>query len=458
MHIQGNLTQMMAARAASGNPLRVGLIGAGKLGAMFINQIGSMPGLHLLGVADLSVVKAQAAMQRAGWPAERYSASTSDEAKRTGKTFISEDAGKLIASDGLDVIVEATGVPSAGIHHAIAAIENRRHIVMLNAEADVLVGPLLADKAATAGVVYSMAYGDQPALICELVEWAQACGFDVVCAGKGSRYLPAFLKANPDNVWEHHGFSAERIARGEDNPRLYTSFIDGTKCSIETALVANATGLVPQPDGLAFPPCSLDDLATVLRPRIDGGVLSHKGTVECASNLERDGRAIQRDIRLGVYVVFEASNDFAKRSLGEYGVKMDPSGRYAAMYRPYHLVGLELSVSVLRAGLLGQATGSSIYFKGDVVARAKRDLSAGEMLDGEGGYTVYGGLRPATLAVQGSELPVGLSYNVRLKRPIPEHEIIRWEDVEYDESAYLIRLRREMEAKFAEPKAAIPQE
>lgn len=457
MHIQGNLTQILAARAAAGNPLRVGLIGAGKLGAMFTNQIGRMPGVHLLGVADLSLDKARKAMQRAGWPVERYSAVSCEEATRTGKTFITEDVDKLIAADGLDVIVEATGVPSAGIHHAIAAIENRRHIVMLNAEADVLVGPLLAHKAAAAGVVYSMAYGDQPALMCELVEWAQACGFEVVCAGKGSRYLPAFLKANPDNVWEYHGFSAERIARGEDNPRLYTSFIDGTKCSIETALVANATGLIPQPDGLAFPPCSVDDLATVLRPRIDGGVLNHKGTVECASNLDRDGRAIQRDIRLGVYVVFEALNDFTKRSLVEYGIKMDPSGRYAAMYRPYHLVGLELSISVLRAGLLGQATGSSIGFTGDVVARAKRNLSHGEMLDGEGGYTVYGGLRPATLAVQRGELPVGLSYNLRLKRSISEDEIIHWDDVEYDESAYLIKLRREMEAKFTDKEVAIPK-
>lgn len=450
MQIQGNMTQMLAARAASGNPLRVGLIGAGKLGAMFINQVGRILGVHLLGVADLSVDKARAAMRRAEWPAERYAATDYNDATRTGKTFLTEDAEKLIAADGLDVIVEATGVPSVGIRHALAAIENRRHIVMLNAEADVLVGPLLAHKAVAAGVVYSMAYGDQPALICELVEWAQACGFDVICAGKGSKYLPGFHKANPDNVWEYHGFSAERIARGEDNPRLYTTFADGTKCSIEMALVANASGLIPQPDGLTFPPCSVDNLATVLRPRSDGGVLSHKGTLECASNLERDGRPVQRDIRPGVYVVFEASNDFTKRSLEEYGVKTDPSGRYAAMYRPYHLVGLELSVSVLRAGLLGQATGSSIYFTGDVVARAKRNLSSGERLDGEGGYTVYGGLRPAALAVHEGELPVGLSYDMRIKRRISEGEVIHWADVEYDESAYLIRLRREMEAEFAQ--------
>lgn len=449
--MQGNILQMLAERDASSNPLRVGLIGAGKLGAMFASQLGRIPGLQLLGVADLSLDRARAAMQRAGWPEERYTARDFDEAMRTGKTFLTEDAGKLIAADGMDVIVEATGVPSAGINHAFEAIEHRRHIVMLTAEADVLVGPLLAQKAAAAGVVYGMAYGDQPALICELVEWAQICGFDVVCAGKGSRHLPGSYAVNPDNVWQYQGFSAERIARGEDNARLHTTFADGTKCCIETALVANATGLVPQPEGLSFPPCGVDDLATVLRPRSEGGVLTHKGTVECAADLERDGRPVPRDIRLGVYVVFEAPSDFIKRSLGEYGIRMDPSGRYAAMYRPYHLVGLELSVSVLRAGLLGQATGSSTYFTADVVARAKRNLAAGEVLDGDGGYTVYGTLRPAKLSVRNGELPVGLAYDMRLKRSVSEGEVIHWADVEHDESSYLIGLRREMEARFFGP-------
>ena len=446
--MQGNIAQILTERKASGNPLRVGLIGAGKLGAMFISQLGRIPGVHLYGVADLSFDKAQSAMKRAGWPAERYTAKDHNDAKDTEKTFITEDVDKLIAADGMDVIVEATGVPSAGIRHAIKAIECRRNIVMLTAESDVLVGPLLAQKASAAGVVYSMAYGDQPALICELVEWAQMCGFDVVCAGKGSRYLPSFCAANPDNVWEYLGFSQERIDRGEENPRLYTTFVDGTKCSIEMALVANGTGLIPQEQGLIFPPCSVHDLPTILRPSSEGGVLSHKGTVECASNLERDGRPVPNDIRLGVYVVFEAPSEFIKRSLGEYGVKLDPSGRYAAMYRPYHLVGLELSVSVLKAGLLGQATGSSLTFAADVVARAKRNLSEGEIIDGDGGYTVYGALRPAKQSIQNGELPVGLSYNMRLNRSVAEGDIIRWADVEYEQSDYFISLRREMEAKF----------
>jgi predicted homoserine dehydrogenase-like protein len=444
----GNMIQMLGARNESGNPLRVGLIGAGKLGSMFASQLGRVPGVHLLGVADLSVDRARAAMQRAGWSEERYTARDSEEALRTGKTYLTEDATKLIAAPGIEVVVEATGVPHVGITHALAAIEHRRHIVMLTAEADVLLGPLLGRRAAAVGVTYSMAYGDQPALICELVEWAQVCGFDVVCAGKGSRYLPTSTAVNPDNVWQYYGFSAERIARSEENPRLYTTFADGTKCCIESALVANATGLIPQPEGLAFPPCSIDDLPTVLRPRSEGGVLSHKGTVECVADSGPDGVPIPHNIRLGVYVVIEAADDFIKRSLREYGVKTDPSGRYAAMYRPYHLVGLELPVSIMRVGLLGQATGSPISFTADVVARAKKDLSVGEVLDGDGGYTVYGTLRPAKESVREGELPVELASDMRLKRSISRGEIIRWADVEYASSSPLIALRREMEAEF----------
>ncbi len=447
--MQVNMTQLLNERKAARNPLRVGLIGAGKTGAMLISQLGRIPGVHLYGVGDLSYNNVQAAMKRAGWTEERYTARNYKDAIRTERTFFTEDIGKLITAPGMDVIVEATGVQSAGIRHAIKAIECKRHIVMLTAESDVLVGPLLAEKAAAAGVVYSMGYGDQPSLICELVEWARSCGFDVVCAGTGSRHLPNAYSANPDNVWQYHGFSAERIARGEDNPRLYTTFADGTKTSIEMALVANDTKLIPQPEGLSFPPCSVDDLQTVLRPKSEGGVLTIKGTVECASSIDQNGSPVQRDIRKGVYVVFEVPDDFIKRSLEEFGVNLDPSKRYAAMYRPYHLVGLELSVSVLRAGLLNQATGSSTYFVGDVVARAKRKLSAGEMLDGEGGYTVYGTLRPAKESVKSGELPIGLASEMSLKRPIETGEIIHWSDVEYDESYFLIGLRREMESRFA---------
>jgi predicted homoserine dehydrogenase-like protein len=446
--IKGPLLQLLGARAESGNPLRVGLIGAGKFGTMFLSQVRYIKGLHLLGVADLSVERANAALKRAGWSEEQFSVNGFAEAFKTGKTYITDDGEKLIQAEGLEVLVEATGVPIVGIRHALKAFENGRHIVMVNVEADVLAGPLLAERAAAAGVVYSLAYGDQPALICELVEWGRACGFEVICAGKGTKYLPIFHTSTPNTVWDYYGFSRERVAQGDYNPRMFNSFLDGTKSAIEMAAVANATGLIPQPEGLNFPPCGVDDLPHVLRPRSEGGQLSHAGTVEVISSLERDGRPVFKDLRWGVYVTFAAPNDYTQRCFTEYGLKTDSTGRYSAMYKPYHLIGLELPISVLRAGLRGEATGSATGFRGDVAAVAKRDLTVGEVLDGEGGYCVYGRLMPAAQALRLGTLPIGLVHHMKLKNKVAAGQPVHWSDVVYDEMDVALQFRREMERQF----------
>lgn len=444
--MSGSLLELLAARAEVGRPVRVGLIGAGKFGTMFLAQARRIPGLHVLAMADLAPDRARAALTRAGWPEAQSAARDPAAALADGTTWVTDDAMALIAADGVEVVVEATGVPAAAICHALAAIERGRHVVMVTVEADVLVGPLLAARARAAGVVYTLAYGDQPALICELVEWARACGFAVVCAGKGTKYLPAYHASTPDTVWEHYGFTAEQVRTGDYNPRMYNSFLDGTKSAIEMAAVANATGLVPQPEGLRFPPCGVDDLATVLRPREDGGWLSRRGTVEVVSSLERDGRPVPRDLRWGVYVVVEAADAYVRRCFAEYGLQTDPTGRYAALYRPYHLVGLELSVSVLRAALRAEPTGTPTAFLADVAATAKRDLAAGDLLDGEGGYTVYGTLLPAAEALRRQTLPIGLAHGVRLARAVPAGQPVRWADVEIDAADPVVHLRREMES------------
>ncbi|MCK6628372.1 MAG: SAF domain-containing protein [Anaerolineae bacterium] len=449
--MNGQLLQLLAARAEAGRPLRVGLIGAGKFGTMFLSQARRVTGLHVLGVADLSLERAGLALQRAGWPPEQYSARSWAEALKTGATCLATDSEALLRAEGLEVVVEATGLPPVGIRHALLAIEQGRHVVMVNVEADALAGPLLAERAAAAGVVYSLAYGDQPALICELVEWAQVSGFEVVCAGKGTKYLPAYHTSTPDTVWEHYGFTPEAAAAGGLNAQMFNSFLDGTKSAIEMAAVANATGLAPQPDGLSFPPCGVDDLARVCKPQAEGGQLAHAGTVEVVSSLERDGRPIPRDLRWGVYVIVAAASDYVQRCFAEYGLLTDETGRYAAMYRPYHLVGLELGVSVLRAGLRGEATGCPLGFKGDVVAVAKRSLTAGEMLDGEGGYCVYGALRPAWQTLSLGALPIGLAQGVRLKQGVAAGQVVRWEDVSFDERDPAVRFRREMEQRFEGP-------
>ena len=443
-----NLHRLLLERAEAGKPIRVGLIGAGKFGTMFLAQALRTPGLHLMAVADLAPVRAREALTRVGWPSERIAAASLDEASAKGTTFIGDDAAAMIAAPQIEVVIDATGVPAAGIRHALLTIEHGKHIVMVNVEADVLAGPLLAERAAKAGVVYSMAYGDQPALIAELVDWARAAGFEVVAAGKGTKYLPIYHASTPETVWGHYGLTPERARLGGMNSQMFNSFLDGTKSGIEMAAVANATGLTPAKGGLRFPPCGVDDLPRLLHPGA-GGVLDHKGQPEVISSLERDGRPVYRDLRWGVYVVFEAPSDYVARCFSEYGVVTDPTGRYCALYRPYHLIGLELGISVASVALRREATGATRSFRGDVVATAKRDLEAREVLDGEGGFTVWGKLMPAADSLREGGLPIGLAHKVTLQRAIAAGEIVRWADVIADETSEPVRIRREMERRFA---------
>ena len=444
-----NLTSMLRQRAADDKPVRAALIGAGKFGSMFLSQVPTTPGMHLAGIADLSTDRAKAACRNVGWPDGKADAKDLDQAVATGGTFVTEDSMALLQDPRIDVVIDATGIPPVGIRHALAAIENGKHIVMVNVEADVLAGPLLAQKARDAGVVYTMAYGDQPALIAEMVDWVRAIGFDVTCAGKGTKYIPGYHDINPDTVWGHYGLTAEQAAAGGMNPQMFASFMDGTKSAIEMAAVANTCDLTPPSNGLTFFPCGVDDLTTVLRPESDGGQLKQKGTVEVIACNERDGRNVFRDLRWGVYVTFEAPNDYAKRCMWEYGMKVDSTGKYGCMYKPYHLIGLELGISVANAALRGEATGHSRYWRGDAVATAKKDLKPGDMLDGEGGFCVYGKLMPASASLALGGLPIGLAHGFKLKNRVAKGTPLTWSDVEVDEGMQAVQVRREMERSFA---------
>lgn len=444
-----NLSSLLRDRAANDNPVRVVLIGAGKFGSMFLSQVPTTPGLHLLGVADLSVDRAKQACLSVGWNGSQAEAVSLDDAVASGTTFVSEDALSLIKDPRTEVVVDATGHPPAGILHALTAIDHGKHVVMVNVEADVLAGPLLAQKARDAGVVYSMAYGDQPALIAEMVDWARAAGFPIVCAGKGTKYRPGFHDINPDTVWDHYGLTSEQAAQSGMNSQMFSSFLDGTKSAIEMAAVANACDLTPPSDGLSFFPCGVDDLSSVLRPIEDGGRIRQKGTVEVIACDEPDGRPVFRDLRWGVYVTFEAPNDYAKRCLSDYGLKVDSTGKYAAMYKPYHLIGLELGITVASAALRGEGTGHSLYWRGDAVATAKKDLKPGDILDGEGGFCVYGKLMPAQASLALGGLPIGLAHGFRLKNSISKGKPLTWSDVDVDESLQAVKIRREMERGFA---------
>lgn len=441
-----NFYNGLVRRAANQGPVRIGVIGLGKFAREFLAQALSMETIQVLAVADRSPDQCRTSLALAGWPAERYAVATVDEALRTGGTLVAESADALLDLPALEVVLEVTGDPVAGAHHGLRAIEGGRHVVMVNVEADSLVGPVLAERARRAGLVYSMAYGDQPALITEMVDWARTAGFSVVAAGKGARYLPSYHSLTPDQVWEHFGFTPEQVETGDFNAVMFNSFLDGTKSAIEMAAVANATGLRPQAQGLSYPPGGEQDLPNICRPEADGGVLTHKGTVEVLSSLNRDGTPVPRDLRWGVYVTFEALSDYSARCLRELAVATDDTGRYGCLYRPFHFNGLELAVSVAAAVVAGEPTGVQREFLGDVVAVAKRDLGPGEELDGEGGHCVYGELMCATDSLAMQALPMGLARGLTVSRPVKRGQIVRRGDVVAVPSSAAARLRDELES------------
>ncbi len=443
-----NLSTMLLSRSAQGRPVRVGLIGAGKFGSMVLSQAQKIDGLHMVGVADLAVSRARESMKRVGWPEERYGATSAGDAIRSGRTFITDDVAALLACEEIDCVIEATGHPIAGTRHALAAIEHGKHVVMVNVEADVMVGPILAEKARAKGLVYSMAYGDQPALICELVDWVRSCGFELTSAGKGMNFEPRYRYSTPDTVWDFFGWTKEEVAKGDFNPKMYNSFTDGTKAAIEMAAVANGTGLDCPDNGLAFPPAGLHDLAKVFRPAADGGRMARSGLVDIAASQEPDGREVVNNIRYGVFVTFKAHNEYTRGCFKQYGLLTDSSGWYASMWRPFHIIGLETSISVLSAVLRGEPTGSSKEFRGDAVATAKRDMQPGDMLDGEGGFAVWANAITARRSLDLHALPIGLAHNVKLKRAVKRDQIVSFDDVEIVNDLDVVRLRHEMGNRF----------
>jgi predicted homoserine dehydrogenase-like protein len=404
--------------------------------------------MHLVGIADLSAERAKKALASCGWDEQQYQANSFGDAHKSGRTYITQDSDELVSFPDIEVIIEATGDPKAGIRHALKIIEHGKHVVMVNVEADVVAGPLLASKARAAGVIYSLAWGDQPALICEHVDWARACGFEVVSAGKGTRYHPTFHQSTPDTVWENFGLSSEKAARGGMNPKMFNSFIDGTKSGIEMTAVCNATGLTPQPNGLSFPPSSVYELAKVCKPKSSGGALAITGTTEVVSSLNRDMSGVANHLQMGTYVVVKAGHDYVRHCAEEYNMLPDETFEHIAMYRPTHMIGLELGISVASAALRKEATGAPTGFRSDVIATAKKNMKTGEMLDGEGGFCVWGKQTPADRSLDEGLLPLGLAHNVKLKRDVALGEALKWADVEYDPNDSAVKFRREMEAAF----------
>lgn len=444
-----NFHLQLLARAEQGKPLRVGLIGAGKFGSMYLAQVPRTPGVHLVGIADLSPANALANLARVHWEPERAQAASIDDAVRSGTTHVGDDWQALVAHPGIDIVIECTGNPIAAVDHCLEAFQHGKHVINVTVEADAFCGPLLAYRARKAGVVYSLAYGDQPGLACELVDWARTCGFPIVAAGRGHKWLPKFRESTPDTVWDHWGVTAEQARLGGMNPKMFNAFLDGSKPAIESTAIANATGLLAPDEGLSFAPASVEQIPTVMRLREDGGVLSKKGVVDVVSSLNTDGSSVGYDIRKGVWVCVEAPNEYVRRCFKEYQVFTDPNGQCMVQYKKWHLIGLELGISVASVGLRGEPTGVARHFNADVVATAKRDLKPGELLDGEGGYTVFGKIKSARESLRLGCLPLGLAHNLKLRRSVAKDQSLTWDDVEIDRDLSAFKLRQEMETLFA---------
>lgn len=449
-----NLHRMLLERKAAGRPVTIGLIGAGKFGLMFLSQVRQTDGMHLVGVADLNTARARAQLKLGCWPEEQFAATSIDDALKRGGTVVTDNADALITHPAIEVIIEATGDPGAGIRFAMKAIENGKHIVMVNVEADAVAGPILARKAKQAGVVYSLAWGDQPALIADHVDWARAAGFRVVAAGKGTRYHPTYHQSTPDTVWDILDKYMKIRDRNSINPKMFNSFVDGTKSGIEMTAVCNATGLHAQSEGLSFPPATRFEHAEICKPKSDGGMLEKSGVTEVTSSVYRDGTDVPQSLVMGTYVVFETDSAYSEECFREYSMLPDKTGKYASLYRPIHMIGLELGISVASAALRKEPTGAPIVFNSDVIATAKRQLKAGEMLDGEGGFCVWGKQTPADASLKQGYLPLGLAHHVKLKTDIAQGQRLKWEDVEYDPDSLAVRVRREMEAAFRQPNMA----
>ena len=417
--------------------VNVTIIGAGKFGSMFLSQAPYTKGLNVFTICDLNIDKAKKACREVGWGEDQIN-----------NVIFTEDFEKAINDDEVDVVVEATGHPSSGIKHARTCFKYGKHVIMVNVEADVLAGPSLSAEANSAEVVFSMAYGDQPSLTLEIIEWARASGFKVTAAGKGTKYMPEYHYSTPKTVWDHYGLTSDEAEKAGMNSKMFNSFLDGTKSSLEMSAIANASGLNVPNNGLLFPPCGMDDLASLLKEKNKGGILEKNEQVEVVSSLERNGRPVFKDLRWGVYAVLQAPNEYAASCFKQYGMNTDQSGEFSAMYKPFHLIGMELNTSIFSAALLKLPTGQTKYFKGDVVSVSKKNLKKGEKLDGEGGFTVWGKLIPASTSLNLKALPIGLANDMFLKKDIDKDKIITWNDVEFDSNDEIISYRHQMENKF----------
>ena len=412
------------------NPIRVAFIGCGKFVSMFLAQYNQLDKIIIDTIVELDTDRAKKNCAKSGLTKE-----TIDKINFSNKL-------DSAFNREIEIFIEATGNPIIGTMHAIKIIENKKNVIMVNVEADVLCGKYLSDLALKNNVICSMAYGDQPSLILEQIEWAKLNGFEVVCAGKGTKYHPTFEYSTPDTVWGHYGLTKERAENESGmNPKMFNSFLCGDKSAIEMCAVSNAADLKCPNNGLTFPPIGVYDIAKKLIPKSEGGLIDHSGQVEVISSIDLDKKDIPNDLRWGVYIVIKAQNDYVKNCFKDYGMVTDSSGSYSAIWRPYHYIGLELAQSIYSISLDNKATGHTKNYNAEVASIAKKDLKVGEKLDGEGGYCARGRLISSSNSKKNKNLPLGLTDNAIMKKQVLKDEFISIDDVELNLQKEIIEAR-----------------
>ena len=409
--------------------INIAFIGCGKFISMFLSQYNQLKKIKIDTIVDLDIERAKSNCIKSGLK------------KETVEKINFVNSLDAILNRDIEIFIEATGNPIAGTQHAYKVIQSKKNIIMVNVEADVLCGKYLSDLAKENNVIYSMAYGDQPSLILEQIEWARLNGFFVTCAGKGTKYHPSFEYSTPENVSNNYGLTAGEAKNAGMNPKMFNSFVTGDKSSIEMAAVANASGLKCPKNGLTYPPVCVYDIANKLIPKDNGGLIDHEGQVEVISSIDRNKIQIENDLRWGVYIVIKAKNSYVKDCFKEYGMVTDNSGEHSAIWRPYHYVGLELAQSIYSIALDKKSTGHTKFFNADVVSIAKKDLSSGEILDGEGGFTSRGRLVTSRNSIDSNFLPLGLSDGAKTKKSIKKDEFIKIDDVEINWKQEVLKAR-----------------
>jgi len=428
------LARDLEARAETGKPIRIGLVGCGEMGTDVVTRVAHMKGIEVAAVSDRAIENPLKAMEIAfGDRTKGKVAGTAGEITRAieaGNIAVTEDSMLLAENPLVDVVIDATGVPAVGAEIGLHAMEQGKHLTMMNVEADVCIGPFLKSEAERLGVVYSLGAGDEPSSCMELIEFVSAMGHEVVCAGKGKNN-PLNFDAVPDDYRE------EADARNM-NVRMLVEFVDGSKTMVEMCAIANATGLVPDKAGMHGPSATIDELSSTLIPEADGGVLSKKGCVDFS---------IGKGVAPGVFVIADMSHPRITERMED--LKMG-TGPYFTFHRPFHLTSLEVPLTCARAVLYGKADMVPLSKPvAEVCAVAKKDLKTGDRLDAIGEYTYRAWVMPRQEALTANALPCGLLEGGTVTAPIARGELITKENASVMPGSRIAALRERQDAMIA---------